>query len=440
MNNSNTNEFQQYCIESLELLKKIDFPTISMHNDLEAILVYFYNSQHFEFIIKHTILKLGKTWSFTIVCGYSNFEFIYSICSVLSENIKIIKIANPLSIGDESFWQLFHGEKLFFYDEHTLIINETISNFLHWDYISNANNKYINTNNKYCPSISFDNLTVALVSKTCVNKLPDSSCRIADKQSSCEFISNDSSQKNPTCFCYYKPRLNGLKLPALTYSANGLDGLYNPEHYKILNIDLQDLNRNELLIHFRNFGYHEKKRCYIKNRNMHKYIHEYCNFDSQFVSSHYLFYHPELAHLNSIELLKHYNTIGKRNHETGFIENTNSSFDPIHYLNMYPDLKDLNGQELYQHYLHNKDRRNLLDDGKNNKNDKLETCAVFLHSTSELSDETVFLYEYVLYLQELRLYDKIIVLDVYLNDDLSHYYDKLIINFIIINKINNQYY
>jgi hypothetical protein len=415
INNNNTNEFQQYCIE---LLKKIELPIITMHNDLEAVLVYFYNSEHIEFIIKHTILKLGKKWSFTIVCGYSNYNFIYSICSVLSENIKIIKIANPLSIGDESFWKLFHGEKLFFYDEHTLIVNETICNFLQWDYISNTN---IDHNTL---TISFDNLNVAIVSKKYANKLSDPSCRIADVESNHEFISYNTNQKNPTCFCYYKPIINKQKLPTLTYSANGL---YNPTHYKILNIDLQDLNKTELLNHFRNFGYHEKKQCYIKNRDMHQYIHEYCDFDSQFVSSHYLFYHPELAHLNSIELLKHYNTIGKRNGETGFIENTNHNFNPIHYIKMYPSLKGLNGKDLYQHYLHNKDRRNLIDDVKNVKKVGIDTCIVFINSTSELCDETVFLYDYVLYLQELRLYDKIIVLDVYFNEDLFHYYDQLTI-------------
>jgi hypothetical protein len=75
MEKQHCDDFKKYCIDLLELLRKIPIPTISMHNDFEAILVYFETSPHIEFILKNTILRLGKKWSHTIVCDDSNYNF-----------------------------------------------------------------------------------------------------------------------------------------------------------------------------------------------------------------------------------------------------------------------------------------------------------------------------------------------------------------------------
>ena len=87
MENLNTysDDFNKFCIDSLKIIENVTFPSINMYNDYEAILVYFENSPHIEFILKNTILRLGKKWSFSVLCGCFNYHFMYSICCKISE-------------------------------------------------------------------------------------------------------------------------------------------------------------------------------------------------------------------------------------------------------------------------------------------------------------------------------------------------------------------
>jgi len=376
-------DFKKYYIDSLTLLQKITIPTISMYNDFEAILVYFETSQHIEFILKNTILRLGKKWSYTIICGSSNYNFMLSLCSKISENIKLIKVNSIYDISKD-LNVLFHGEKLLFYNDNTIIVNDNIYDFLHWDYIGSKIVYDIHDNS---PFGGF-----SLVSKSFAsdfnNNIGNSECKIADIESFNRFMSVKTD--NPDCFAYHNFWQNNKSWKKEIHSTKyQQDAMYNPTHYRILNIDLQTLNKTELLNHFKNFGYYEKKPCYIKNKDMHKYICEYCDFDIEFVSSHYLHHNPELSNLTSLELLKHYNIVGKHDKKIAYDKNLNID-----------KLIDL-------------------------KNPLVGNCVIFINSSHELNDETRFLYEYVIHLQENGEHDNILILDVFLNEDIFYYYSKL---------------
>jgi hypothetical protein len=397
-------DFKKYCIDSLTQLEKIPLPTIGMYNDYEAILVCFETSSHIEFILKNAMLRLGKKWSYSVVCSSSNYNFMFSICSKISENIKLIKVNNVYDI-DKDVNALFHGEKLLFYNENTLIVNENIYDFLIWDYISSKIVCDINN----CSLFG----GVSLVSKSFASNFnknngnPES--KIADIDTINKFVSVNT--KNPDCFAYYNFwQHNKSWKKEFRINKYQQDAMYNPTHYRILNIDLQTLNKTELLNHFKNFGYYEKKPCYIKNKETHKYISEYCDFDIKFVSSHYLYYNPELSNLTSLELLKHYNTIGKQQYKTAYDKNL--------------------------------DIDKLIDV----TNPIVGKCVIFINSSHELNDETRFLYEYIIYLQDANIYDNILILDVFLNEDLFYYYNKLKIkplfhcnNFVLMRELLDYY-
>ena len=375
--------FKNFCVEYLPLLENIELPTITMHNDYEAVLVYFFISPHIEFILKNTILRLGNKWSYTIVCCSLNHNFIYSICAKISENIKIIKVNNVYDISKDVN-TLFYGEKLLFYNENSLIINDNIYDFLHWDYIGS---KII-----YDKYDSFPFGGFSLLSKSFASNFNDNignpELKIADIGSFAKFVSINSN--NNDVFAYHNYwYYNDTWKQDVKINKYSLDGLYNPTHYKILNIDLQYLTKSELLNHFKNFGYYEKKCCYIKNKETHKYITEYCDFDIEFNSQHYKHYNPELSELTSLELLKHYNLVGKHQNKTAF----NKTLE--------------------------------IDYMVDTENPLVGNCVIFINNSHEVNDETMFLYNYVLYLQDNNIHDNILILDVIFNSDLFNYYSKL---------------
>jgi len=96
-----------------------------------------------EFVIKNAIVKLGPSFSHTIVCGNVNYGLIKQICDSISPNIKIIKMnANNITINDYNnffydigFWNLFQGNKVLIYQEDSIIFKNNIENFLQYDYI-----------------------------------------------------------------------------------------------------------------------------------------------------------------------------------------------------------------------------------------------------------------------------------------------------------------
>jgi len=170
----NSNEklkFREYCLENLEKVKNINLPEVSKESIYEAVLIEFRIFPHLEFIIRNNISKLGKEWSYTIVCGNLNFDFMTTMCSSISENIKIIKLdygnidvkkySEILTSVD--FWNLFKGEKILIHQEDSLIFRDNIKEFIQWDYIGAPWQKYDKVNLKHVGNGGF-----SLRSKQCM--------------------------------------------------------------------------------------------------------------------------------------------------------------------------------------------------------------------------------------------------------------------------------
>jgi len=124
-------------------MKNIILPKIKKESLYEAVIVEFREFPHIEFIIRNNILKLGNKWSHTIICGNQNFKMVEQICDSISPNIKIIKLnVNNLTQNEYSlflmksdFWNLLKGEKIFIYQEDSLVFKNNIDDFLEYDFI-----------------------------------------------------------------------------------------------------------------------------------------------------------------------------------------------------------------------------------------------------------------------------------------------------------------
>jgi hypothetical protein len=144
--------FRYFCFKFLNYIRQINLPKIELNKYYEAVLIEFHCVPHIEFLIRNNILKLGSNWSYTIICGNLNYNFIKNICENISSNIKIIKINydnleqndyNKL-LSSIEFWNLFTGDKILIYQNETCILKSNIHDFLSYDYIGN-NNFYLIT-------------------------------------------------------------------------------------------------------------------------------------------------------------------------------------------------------------------------------------------------------------------------------------------------------
>lgn len=137
-------EFRNLCLIARSISQTIPLPKVKKNSEKEAVFIEFRVLPHTEFIIHNTIEKLAKhNWAFTIVCGNDNFDFYNEMITRMNCNIKIIKI--PISninvskynelLTTESFWNLFSGNKIFIYQEDTILLKDNIDDFIHYDYI-----------------------------------------------------------------------------------------------------------------------------------------------------------------------------------------------------------------------------------------------------------------------------------------------------------------
>jgi len=135
--------FQSMCLGHINIFPKHLLQNVQSNRENEAILIEFRILPHIEFIIKNAIIKLGDSFSHTIVCGNENYLMMKQMCDDISSNIKIIKLEkNNITINeynnlfyDLSFWERFYGNKLLFYQEDTIIFKNNIHDFLQYDYV-----------------------------------------------------------------------------------------------------------------------------------------------------------------------------------------------------------------------------------------------------------------------------------------------------------------
>jgi hypothetical protein len=141
---SEHNKFRYICHKNTSKIRTVKLPTnIQKNLEYEAIFIEFRNLPHIEFLIRNTILKLGDSWSFTIVCGNLNYATIKDFCDGISTSIKIIKMEyDNININqynnfffDLNFWDLFIGKTLFIYQEDSIIFKNNFTDFINYDFI-----------------------------------------------------------------------------------------------------------------------------------------------------------------------------------------------------------------------------------------------------------------------------------------------------------------
>ena len=139
---TNKQDFRNLCEYNLEIIKKIVIPELSQNNKFETVYIEFRKFNHEEFLIRNTIIKLPD-WSHTVVCGNDNFKHLKKIVENISKDIKIIKLdINEFTnwkyselLMQESFWNMFTGEKILIYQEDSFLFHNKIEPFLDFDYV-----------------------------------------------------------------------------------------------------------------------------------------------------------------------------------------------------------------------------------------------------------------------------------------------------------------
>lgn len=154
-------QFKFICFYNNKFIKDINTnlnkdvlnPNKDVLNPNEAVLIYFNNEPHIEFIIKNMIITLGNNWTHRIICNNNNYDFINSIVSKISNNIKIIQLNVDIEDSLNSIikyydmWYELDGNKILFYDENTILYNKNINNFIDYDIITNLYNEDTSAHN-----------------------------------------------------------------------------------------------------------------------------------------------------------------------------------------------------------------------------------------------------------------------------------------------------
>jgi hypothetical protein len=213
------NLFRFICYRFIGFMKPLLLPDISKNSLFEAVLVEFRKLPHLEFIIRNAIYKLGKKWSFTVICGKENQEMMEQICKSISNKIRIIVLPyNNISQQEYSnllitsdFWELLNGDKILIYQEDTIIFGDNIIPFLDYDFIGAPFNK----NSDDTP-----------------NKVGNGGLSLRSKPKMLEVIK--------TC------NINNLNINSSTMNYMKYRGLQNPPEDIYFSKNLQELNIGEV--------------------------------------------------------------------------------------------------------------------------------------------------------------------------------------------------
>ena len=135
--------FRNFCNHYIPYMRLFTVPQIDVGQRNEAVLIEYRIFPHIEFLIRNTIRFLGSEWSYTIVCGKDNYEYMVQLAAAIHTNIRVIE--TPYSnltpstystlLASADFWNLLTGEKLLIYQEDSVMFRSGIDKFLQWDYI-----------------------------------------------------------------------------------------------------------------------------------------------------------------------------------------------------------------------------------------------------------------------------------------------------------------
>ena len=136
-------EFRYFCYRYLDYMRLFTVPDVPKVSVNEAVLIEYRAFPHVEFLVRNMIRKVGASWSYTIVCGTANYDFMVGLAAAIHPNINVIKtpydnltpsLYSKL-LASAEFWNLLHGDKILIYQEDSIIFGKNIGDFLEWDYI-----------------------------------------------------------------------------------------------------------------------------------------------------------------------------------------------------------------------------------------------------------------------------------------------------------------
>jgi hypothetical protein len=136
--------FREFCLKNLDMLRLVEIPILPITSDFEAVFIEYKCFPHVEFIIRNAIYRLGSKWSYKVICGNLNYQFMVKMCNTISSSIHVIQTNydtmnetqyNRL-LSSVHFWNLLHGKKILVYKKDSFIFNNNVDDFLQWDYIS----------------------------------------------------------------------------------------------------------------------------------------------------------------------------------------------------------------------------------------------------------------------------------------------------------------
>ncbi len=135
--------FRNICLKNINKIRSIKLPNITLNLNNEAVFIEYRELPHSEFLIRNAILKLGDTWSYSVICGNKCYDYYSKLCSEIHRNIKVINSGHDNMTHNSynnmlltiDFWKLIHGEKVLLYQEDSYIFNTNVCDFVVWDYI-----------------------------------------------------------------------------------------------------------------------------------------------------------------------------------------------------------------------------------------------------------------------------------------------------------------
>jgi len=163
--------FRLFCFSKINYIRNLPITDFCETSIYESVLIEFRCLPHLEFLIRNTIIKLGEKWSYTVICGNLNYNYMLDMCQNISTKIKIIKTnydnllpsEYSLFLSSLDFWNLLNGEKILIYQEDSIIFKTNIEDFTKWDYIGAPWSIEQNDNNA-----GVGNGGISLRTKTCM--------------------------------------------------------------------------------------------------------------------------------------------------------------------------------------------------------------------------------------------------------------------------------
>jgi hypothetical protein len=136
-------EFRYFGFRYTDFLRSLRLPVLSLHLEKEALLIEFRPLPHLEFLVRNCILKLGSSWSYTILCGKQNAQLVQNLVRCIGRSIRVIvsEVDNLTAeqynfvLTQSSFWSSLEGHKILIYQEDTCIFQSLDDFFLSFDYI-----------------------------------------------------------------------------------------------------------------------------------------------------------------------------------------------------------------------------------------------------------------------------------------------------------------